>query len=96
MGSKSLFSIGSWILNKYRNRLLIENVEAIICSSSWKHGFLEDNYLTLIHTFCYCIFSIYCFVSMYVEDGEDINFQNVLDEGSSKVASNVINMEDEE
>jgi len=33
---------------------------------------------------------------MYAEEGEDINFQNVLHEGLSKVASNVINMEDEE
>jgi len=42
-----VFSIGSRILNKYRNSLFPENVEAIICTSSWKHEFSEGNFIIL-------------------------------------------------
>jgi len=57
--------------------------------------------LTLFVSSCYCIifivnwFIVIVFVSIY--DGEDVNYPNVvLNERSSKVASNVINIEDEE
>jgi len=86
----------------------LTNIGIDFCLRMWKQlstilvGSMD---LLRVIIFCYCIFLIYCFVSisdtycfvwMYAEDGEeDINFQNVLDEGSSKVASNVINMEEE-
>ncbi|RZB65720.1 putative AC transposase, partial [Glycine soja] len=43
VASKSPFSIGSRILNKYRNRLSSDCVEAIIFTCNWKHGFNEDD-----------------------------------------------------
>jgi len=86
----------------------LTNIGIDFCLRMWKQlsvvlvgsvDLLLKVIIWLIHTFCYCIVSIsntYCFVSMYAEDGKDNNFQNVLDEGLSKVTSNVINMEKEE
>jgi len=50
VASESAFNIGSKILNKYRNCLLSTSVEAIICTSSWKHGFY-DGKLYIIDVF---------------------------------------------
>jgi len=47
--SKSVFRVGSQILNKYRNRLLPENVKTIICISSCKHEFSKNNSIILVN-----------------------------------------------
>ena len=53
---ESTFSIGSRILNKYRNYLLSENVEAIICTSSWRHGFSKGNLFILTNSIVIVLF----------------------------------------
>ena len=37
--SESSFSIGKKNINPYRSHLLLENVEAMLCTKSWLYGF---------------------------------------------------------
>lgn len=91
VASESAFSIGSRILNKYRNRLSSDCVEAIICTRNWKHGFNEGKEL---HYLFYIILVIICHFSLFFIDDDDLfDEDSIVKTTSSKGASNVVDVD---